>query len=339
MKKTVTLILIFVMIFSISGCKRADFEDTALPFDTADEGTSENEKTPENETPQPEIQKPKGDKAEPCSLTLENAFSEYEVIVTLTKEETAKNKTYTEKDFADYDIFYVLENDEYYGNPNMKDSYPEYQGRTTLFLYLNSPSKENVLKTVKNLEKDERVFNVCPCPYNSTGILRAYLTEEGNAKAKKQELGLNDFNLDNVVRAEYCPDVIEFKFGEYIQETYTAYKKLVNNPYVIKAVPEYPDYQAEVLISIENSYYSPEIHTQEFFKQFTDMNITKFEKSVDNEYFHSKSIFLEFEKPTYQQLFDMASNIQKYDNKLVAEVVILGSILHPVSHPEEYILK
>ena len=50
------------------------------------------------------------------------------------------------------------------------------------------------------------------------------------------------------------------------------------------------------------------------------MNITKFEKSVDNEYFYSKSIFLEFEKPTYQQLFDMVSTIRKYDSNMIAYV-------------------
>ena len=267
MKKTVALILIFVMIFSVSGCKRADFEDTALPFDTADEGTSENEKTPENETPQPEIQKPKGDKAEPCSLTLENAFSEYEVIVTLTKEETAKNKTYTEKDFADYDIFYVLENDEYYGNPNMKDSYPEYQGRTTLFLYLNSPSKENVLKTVKNLEKDKRVFAACPNPFEFDGRIKITYTYSNYEQDRINKLKnicnlLEKKNLSNYYA--FGNSIVYVDVSEStIEETIRIISELESECLSADIKPNYP-YVASTRLLVEMSSAKKEYTLDDF---------------------------------------------------------------------------
>ena len=345
MKRIISFILVLCLLLSVCGCKRKDPEATAAPLDITEGEIEKQPELPEDEPEKKQTQtdeQVKGDKAEPCNLTLENSFSQYEVIVTLTNEETAKKKEYTAKDFADYDVFYVLENDAYYGNPSFKDSYPEYQDKTTLVMYLNEPSKENVLNTVKALEKDERVFAACPCPFGSEGALKAYLNDDGKLKAEKYELELSDFDLENVVHAKHSRGVVKFtieKNNENQDKTYTVFKKLINNPYVIKVVPIYPDFHNNIEISIDNSFYNPSIHNKETFEQFTDMNIINFEKSIDTKYSYSKELFIHFEKPTYQQLFDMVSKVKAYDANILIAVNASGAIVETISYAGDYILK
>ena len=200
MKKLIAITLVFAMCFSLFGCKEAD-EDTAKPLDIS-QNEAENQTENQNENPQPEPeqnkqpetqkepQKEKGDKAEPCALTVDNSFSPYEVVVTLTLEESKKNKTYTEKDFEYADIYYLYQKDNYF---NTKYE-PQYKDRVTLFLYINEPSKQNVLDTVKLIEKDERVYSACPCAINATeGIVEISLYN-----AKHYDLEETDWQQDRI---------------------------------------------------------------------------------------------------------------------------------------------
>ena len=326
-------------------------ETKAQKVEAVKETEPQKVETEENKT-QP-VQKPKGDKKEPCNLTLQNAFSEYEVIVTLTKQETAKNKTYTEKDFSDYGVFYVSENNEYYSDSNVAEAYPEYQGRTTLFLYLDKPSKENVLKTVKELENDERVFAACPNPISNSRRITLLFTNDYNEvlmnlasdyeKAKKngssderhnayhdfmekleakiiQDFCYNESCGFNIYEHENVKIKPEIKVRIYIDNMYDAMKIFLKNPKIKKVVPYYnaKDLDGKVSITFKDPEYSQSNpYTNDTFKKYTDMKITSlWQKNKDDEKETDRvAVELTFEKPTYQGIADMISNLQK-DSKV-----------------------
>ena len=169
MKRIIALCILLVMLFSMPSCKRAETDDDVAVVDKqnavaqtpADDTDTEQvpENTEKEDTPAVEQDKvetkpseeqetvttPAVQKGEPCKLTINNTFSDYIVVATLTDAESAKNKTYTPSDFPDLDVFLVFENNDYYNTKY----YPEYETKTTLFLMLNTPSKQTVLDYIK----------------------------------------------------------------------------------------------------------------------------------------------------------------------------------------------
>ena len=190
MKRIISLALILAMLFCTS-CKKENVSPAASP------DYLQNEQIPDIK--EPEIQEiTTADKQDLVpnkefdidNFTTDNVFSEYEIVVALTDEETSKEKTYTPEDFLDLDIYYAY---KYTGN---NISYPEYKNKTILFLYLKQPSKQNVLNAVKKAKTDSRIYDACPSiersllTYNITVVIH-----DDNDK----EYSLNDFiNIDNI---------------------------------------------------------------------------------------------------------------------------------------------
>ncbi|MBQ8605605.1 MAG: hypothetical protein IJ408_02610 [Clostridia bacterium] len=352
MKRIISFILVLCLLLSVCGCKREDPEDTAAPLDIT-EGAPEKEELPEPEKEQTQTdEQAKGDKAEPCNLTLENTFSQYEVIVTLTNEETAKKKEYTAKDFADYDVFYVIENDAYYGNPSFKDSYPEYQGRTTLFMYLNEPSKENVLKTVKKLEADERVFAACPNPIRAKNSIIAYVKEEYNTKdiaTLKKTFAQETFSdLKNLNTILYSYDYIEFKFDGYInfhdeadpKDAIVALQELLKDERFESVELKYLSKHMVNTISItikDSKIHSMKIINDDYYDdKITDIPgleiigtafelwghevVQDFPREIAEEDKFNVDITIRFKRPTFQAIADAVEYLRKDSRVISANV-------------------
>ena len=224
MKRLTAILMIALMLVSVTSCKEMPEDSVGVSepahadiADNTESGTVDTDKTDtkatdssasdteKNETEtdtEPKIDEPEED------FTLDVPFSEYEVVVTLTDEETAKQKTYTPEDFPELDVFNVFENPDYYRykhdfNVNI------YNDKTTLILMLSEPSKERVLEYIKILEKDARVFDATPS-------LDEFSTTEFYIKMKNSRL---DYTADSF---DYL-DLGEFEFGEVYFGTPTNY--------------------------------------------------------------------------------------------------------------------
>ena len=88
----------------------------------------------------------------PCTATLEDEFSDNMIIVYL-KRGFGEDRQYTEDDFPYLDLSSVETVFEYNAETN---------NRVGLYLYLNTPSKQNVLNAIQLLEQDEKIHLVSP---------------------------------------------------------------------------------------------------------------------------------------------------------------------------------
>ena len=181
MKRVLSILLIFILMASLFACKRADDGEGAADVSVPDREITAGTDAPEQDavsadkTDAPDVKPTDASDVEPTpadggsAATRENEetpdtkpeytadmpFSPYEVVVTLTAEESAKGKTYTPADFPQLDVFNVFEYDYF-----PAEYYPEYADKTTLFLMLNKPDKATVLDYIDKLKTDSRVFNV-----------------------------------------------------------------------------------------------------------------------------------------------------------------------------------
>jgi len=199
MKKIIAILIISVLTLSLFSCKPNEESDEGVaelldqqvqpepePPETDDKNEKEEtqdkteetqdktEETQENmqETQEKTVVKSDGDAkkagAKPANeepdFTTDVPFSENEVVIVLTEEETAKGKTYTSADFPELDVFNVFENSNYIREFVNDQVFEEsgYYGKTTLMLMLREPSKERVLEYIKILLKDPRVFDAFP---------------------------------------------------------------------------------------------------------------------------------------------------------------------------------
>ena len=248
MKNIFTLIMIMLLLFSVVGCdNNPEPDEIATPVieiepeiekeDT--EIAQQTDKTPEPEPepePQPEAEPINTDRAAACTLTLDNTFSPYEVIITLTLEESAKGLTYTPEDFPEIDCYYVFDVDseirKEYGeyvdeNGNISinlgydhylkyygvKTYPECEYRITLSLLLNKPSKEGVLEAVKKLEQDNRVYMAEP----SCGSISGFIG-----------ITLKDISLVDLTTEDFPASFPPFKhtMGDFVKSIFTEPKFL-----------------------------------------------------------------------------------------------------------------
>ena len=179
--------------------------------------------------------------------TIDDNFSPNEVVVTLTLEESEKEKVYTAQDFPNADCFYVFEYDYY-----PEEYHPEYKGRVTLMLMLDKPSKENVLKTIDILEQDSRVYsaeaNFITYTYSGNNSCLVKLTQENTT---------NDFNYDGIISVEQARinDIKDIddknELSKWLVITYDKknnneiIKSLLNDNRVSQVIPDYLNISVE----------------------------------------------------------------------------------------------
>ena len=286
MKRVIAIMLVFSMCFTLFSCKEAD-EDTAKPLEKLqnenknEQGEIKQEQSENTEgTPNVNEQESQPEKEEP-RYTIEDDFSPYEVIVTLTKQETDLKKEYTEKDFPNADVFYVVQNQDYYGNPNFKDAYPEYQDKTTLFMYLNTPSKQNVLDTIEKLKQDERIFDADVCFLSSKNILSIIISDKYLMQHLKDTIMFDSFNIRNVSYIDYNPIYynqdniisIEFKNNtDNVRDVYDAMKILKDDIRFNKILPVYSQYTGNLTISYKN-HIKGKKYTANDFPEIAELEI------------------------------------------------------------------
>ena len=190
MKKTLSIVLILVLMLSLFGCKSkpiADDEEVYVEKEqteqAADSGESEQQQTeqekgdeqlPEqneqeqseqniNEAPQEnnvtqeqqteQTEQTELEKAPPCTATIDDDFVDNEINVTLTKTESRKQKEYTAENFPELDI----ENIYYLFN-----YYPDTDGYAILNIVLQNHDKQKVLDGIRILEGYDIVYRAEP---------------------------------------------------------------------------------------------------------------------------------------------------------------------------------
>lgn len=205
MKKGLSAVLILVLTLTLVGCKSKSASDDAEVYvekteteRAADEGGQQPEQQPEQQTDQTESEEPW------CDIAIDEPFSEYEVVVALTSEESQKGIEYSAEDFKEYDVFNVYPLDDFPIPYYPEKYFPEYKDLSIIVLMLNNPSKENALECVKKLEQDGRVFSAEP-NFNRlyTGaanagdvyIVHAVLTEEEANTQRQFAYSEHDFSM------------------------------------------------------------------------------------------------------------------------------------------------
>ena len=156
MKKIVCILTLIALTLSLFGCRKMPEEKDDVIVDnikteTNAEQNTDNTDNTDNTSATPDSQSDTSDSFAPAKLSIKDEFRPYEVVITLTKEETALNKYYTVEDFPELDIFHIFLQDEYY------IEYPQYKEHRTIIALLNRPSKERVLEYCDKLENDPRV--------------------------------------------------------------------------------------------------------------------------------------------------------------------------------------
>ena len=191
MKKIISLALVLILLLSFCSCKKEESGATASP-DSLVENNQPETNEPEVQKPEtkdPEVQEPEKqqpetqvtvEKGEFHPYTVDDYFRPYEVIVTLTQEESGKGLEYTPKDFPDFELLSISEFYEFTYTPYNYD----YQGdfadnRKTIILLLKNPNKQTVLDYIEILKSDERVYLASPsvlfAKYGYSGNYYSYL--------------------------------------------------------------------------------------------------------------------------------------------------------------------
>lgn len=188
MKKTLSIVLILVLMLSLFGCKSkpiADDEEVYVEKEqteqAADAGESEQQQTEQeqneqeqseqniNEAPQEnnvtqeqqteQTEQTELDKAPPCEVTIDDDFEDDKILVLLTREESRKQKQYTAEDFPELDI----------ENISVLIKYkPKKDNRLGLSITLKDNDKQKVIDGIRTLEEYEMVYSAEP---NSYGII------------------------------------------------------------------------------------------------------------------------------------------------------------------------
>ena len=88
-----------------------------------------------------------------CEATIDDNFMEDEIIVVLTREQSALQQEYTTDDFEGIPVSQIKV---------LYDYYPEDNNHMILSLILDSNNKQNVLDSISILENDERIISAEP---------------------------------------------------------------------------------------------------------------------------------------------------------------------------------
>ena len=218
----------------------------------------------------------------PLEFELDDEFSPYDVVVTLTEEESAKGKDYKVEDFAEYDIFHVFEYSEYYS----KEYYPQLEKNRTLVLMLENPSKERVLEYCEKLEKDLRVQFARPNvdEYLNESVLK-YKVELNDGVEYIDAKDYPEIDLFSIYSEAGEEDIgrfekrlkvgedkiVYFTFNEYKGDKYQALRKNIQDILAIDVVknvrPLYSRvYEQSVGITLDdNQKNNVEKFTKEYF--------------------------------------------------------------------------
>ncbi len=348
MKRYISILIISTILLSLASCKKMPEDTIGTDIQAQGVQTDAPEQNEKQEQPESPTEKPvkedkestaektkdtadtapekaenaanesyADNKSEPEEdFTLDVPFSKYEVVVTLTDEETAKNKTYMPEDFPDLDIFNVYEQPDYY---DFKFEYKDnkYKGKTTIMLMLNKPSKERVLEYVKILQNDTRVFDACP-------TLDEFSTSSFFVKMKDKSikytedsfnyLDIGDFKIIEKTSFgsphfypsghyglgnDHMPIInIYFKNEVKKEKLIEEFKKLKNDPEVLYVIPD-----AETSSCYEHNKLSIEL--KNFEKPLEEYDINDFPKlkinNIRKSYFQ-EALVIEFD-PDIRYLF------------------------------------
>ena len=334
MKKSAALFMIFLMILNICACKRVpeDTEGVSLPTASGEEKTEDNgtgalSPTPPKDEGKSATEATKDeDKAEDKTstdtpdteedFTLDVPFSEYEVVITLTDEESAKNKLYTPDDFPELELINVFEDKEfhytrYYYSPEKNI----YSGKKTLILMLKEPSKERVLKYIKLLQADVRVFDAYPNIDDiiSYGLFWLYIDGEYNDGMFPELIGKNYTAYDLGYGDPDIPEYRDVRFHmeyPYLEqdEFYKMIYKILDNEKVFCGRFCYTDSSyCSFYIELEE----PTKPLDEYSKSdFPGLNAKKIYKSkYDTGY--ENHLIIEFEEIDIRNLFKMYRILSK----------------------------
>ena len=137
-----------------------DTPDTDQPNGNNAEPQGETDTQSEQDIPQTKVKSGPGtwvtiteEKAPPGNYTIDTAFEEGEVMVTLMREQSAARQEYTAEDFPGVDIKEIKTAMRYFPNSN---------NHIKLLLVLNKKDKQSVLDAVKVLEQNPIVWSACP---------------------------------------------------------------------------------------------------------------------------------------------------------------------------------
>lgn len=348
MKKLAALFMVFLMILNICACKRVpeDTEGVSIPASSGEEKTEDNgndalsptppvgqedtapEKPEEDEGKKTdeEMQEKPADKTDDKvptdtpdteeDFTLDVPFSEYEVVVTLTDEESAKNKIYTPDDFPELELINVFEDKEfhytrYYYSPEKNI----YSGKKTLILMLKEPSKERVLKYIKLLQADVRVFDAYPNIDDiiSYGLFWLYIDGEYNDGMFPELIGKNYTAYDLGYGDPDIPEYRDVRFHmeyPYLEqdEFYKMIYKILDNEKVFCGRFTY-SHRSYCSFYIELD--EPEKPLDEYSKSdFPDLNVKRIYKSKYAPG-HENHLTVEFEEIDIRNLFKMYRALSK----------------------------
>jgi len=95
-----------------------------------------------------------------CEATIDDEFNEDCVLVVIDKYHSQINKTYDKAFFKDINISSIEDLTFIEGNPSQKDYLNDDEFRQILKLQLAEPSKQNVIDTIKKIEKINGVISL-----------------------------------------------------------------------------------------------------------------------------------------------------------------------------------
>ena len=301
------LLIILVLSLSVFSCAKVPTEDGAIVDNLkidVDVPPENNEKTELPEQPK--------DKAEPCGVTIDEPFSDFEVVVSFTLEESAKDLEYFPEDFPEVDCFNVYLFDYY-----PEEVHPEYKDRKTVILMLNEQSKQGVLDAVKILEKDDRVYSAEPNYYGAViGEKNYFYISTNKYLYEYEESGtlenLNDaFDIDGVEKVStlQMQEYKRFNFNindciykiscnNFDIEILKAFSKDYRINYIISPIESLASFENFYVIMKEENEYTFEDfsyieHIKDFKLKWTNINIYEVTLQCNN-YHNLVSVYFAF---------------------------------------------
>lgn len=344
MKKILSLVIIIVLMFSVCSCKSNPTTDevgqiilqdkTPATEDTIDienkEQTPEPEPQPEPQ-PEPEIEQTDVNNEQTKKFTLDNIFSPYEVVITLTVEESKKGLTYTPEDFPEIDCYYI-----YPYNYYPEEYRPEYKDNYTIALMLNDPSKENVLKYIEIAEKDTRVYSACPNalePYANKLLVCIDEREEKYTVEDFKEYdvrNVSDTYISNRENNSHCYDIestrrIQVSYDTQDRKQFIT--KLASDPRIHYIMPYFPWFDEKTLsIGItDEAQNDKEEYTAADFGLEDIATLKKPEASLSGAY----NIVLN--KPSKQTIVDLQKTLKQDPRIKYVQIDERGVIVYGIS--------
>ncbi len=346
MKKILSIVLILVLMLFMFGCKSkpiADDEEAYVEKIETEQSADENEEQTEQEQsdeqlPEQNVEQEKNEITEQpeqleskkawCDVTIDEPFSEYEVVVALTAEESQKGIEYTAEDFKEYDVFNVYPFGDFPIPYYPEKYFPEYKDLSVIVLMLNEPSKENVLECIKKLEKDVRVYSAEPnfnMLYTGSAndgdvyLVQAVLTEEEANTQRQFAYSEHDFSMCYSCYELNIKDGSEFDYYVYDFKKilgmnikgYDNLKAAVADPRIERIYPTHNPFCSNSDFTIYASV-EPGVYTA---SDFDYLEIESVEAVIPGEYVAENQIKLTLKEPSMRN-FAKAIELLKQDERV-----------------------